>query len=432
MDRPAPLIEVRNLKKYFPIKKGIFGRTVGHVKAVDDVSFDIYPKETLGLVGESGCGKTTAGRSLLRLIEPTSGAAMYDNTDIFQLSQSDLRRYRRDLQIIFQDPFSSLNPRMTVENLIGEAMQLHGVVKPEDTRDRVKELLERVGLQGSYVSRYPHEFSGGQRQRIGIARALGLNPKFIVADEAVSALDVSVQAQVINLLQDLQDEFDLSFLFIAHDLSVVRHISDRVAVMYLGRVAELADCDELYKHPAHPYTQSLLSAIPEPNPRRVKERIILKGDVPSPINPPAGCRFHTRCPAAFSRCRGEVPELTEVASGHFVACHLYTEPAREGMSLMSAQAQVNRLVSAGASTVLTNARRFGLDPHARIDDIELPEGTVSSVRDSKPRDASTDDTAAPVADAAPTADAGATDTAEPAVTDEPSTEADAAPSTKGE
>lgn len=383
MDRPAPLIEVRNLKKYFPIKKGLFSRTVGHVKAVDDVSFDIFPKETLGLVGESGCGKTTAGRSLLRLIEPTGGSAMYDGTDIFQLSQADLRRYRRDLQIIFQDPFSSLNPRMTVENLIGEAMQLHGVVKPDDTRDRVKELLERVGLQGSYVSRYPHEFSGGQRQRIGIARALGLNPKFIVADEAVSALDVSVQAQVINLLQDLQDEFDLSFLFIAHDLSVVRHISDRVAVMYLGRVAELAECDELYKHPAHPYTQSLLSAIPEPNPRRVKERIILKGDVPSPINPPAGCRFHTRCPAAFSRCRSEVPELTEVASGHYVACHLYTEPARAGMSLTAAQFDVHRLVSAGASTVLTNARRFGLEPSARLGEFEMPDGAVSSDRDAR-------------------------------------------------
>ena len=353
----APLIEVRDLKKYFPIKKGILGRVAGQVQAVNGISFDIMPRETLGLVGESGCGKTTAGRSLLRLIEPTGGSAMYKGKDLFQLPQQELRRVRKNLQIIFQDPFSSLNPRMTVESLVGEAMQLHGLAKPEEVRGRVQEMLERVGLQPSYVSRYPHEFSGGQRQRIGIARALALRPEFIVCDEAVSALDVSVQAQVINLLLDLQDEFELSYLFIAHDLSVVRHISDRVAVMYLGGIVELAECDELYSHPAHPYTQSLLSAIPEADPRKVKERIILRGDVPTPINPPSGCRFHTRCPAAYGRCKTEAPELREVASGHFVACHLYTEPSRAGLALRQAQQEVAQQVKAGADIVMTNARR---------------------------------------------------------------------------
>lgn len=354
--RPDPLIEVRNLRKWFPIRKGILSRKVGDVKAVDDVSFDVYPQETLGLVGESGCGKTTAGRSLLRLIEPTSGTAMYDGVDLFSLDEKTLRRYRRDLQIIFQDPFSSLNPRMTVENLIGEALRVHGLVAADDIRETVKQLLERVGLQGAYVSRYPHEFSGGQRQRIGIARALALRPKFIVCDEAVSALDVSVQAQVINLLQDLQDEFGLSYLFIAHDLSVVRHISDRIAVMYLGRIVELAGCDELFQYPAHPYTQALLSAIPEGNPKREKERILLTGDVPTPINPPSGCSFHTRCPAAFGRCKTEVPELREVASGHQVACHLYTEPARAGLGLTQAHAEVSSLVRAGAQVRSTSRR----------------------------------------------------------------------------
>lgn len=361
MGRPEPLIEVRGLKKWFPINKGIFGKTVGHVKAVDGLDFDIYPKQTLGLVGESGCGKTTAGRSLLRLIEPTEGTARYKNVDIFKLSQSELRRYRQNLQIIFQDPFSSLNPRMTVESLIGEALSVHSLVPEPDIRDHVKELLERVGLQGSYVSRYPHEFSGGQRQRIGIARALALKPEFIVCDEAVSALDVSVQAQVINLLGELQDEFNLSYLFIAHDLSVVRHISDRVAVMYLGHIAEIADCDDLFRHPAHPYTQALLSAIPEADPGRVKERIILQGDVPSPIKPPSGCRFHTRCPAAFARCRSEVPELREVASGHRVACHLYTEPSNAGLALNQAWQNVSDLVKAGAVVKSTGRKRAGAE-----------------------------------------------------------------------
>jgi oligopeptide/dipeptide ABC transporter ATP-binding protein len=400
----TPLIEVRNLTKHFPIKGGVFGRTIGQVQAVDGIDFDIMPTETLGLVGESGCGKTTAGRSLLRLIEPTAGTAQYKNQDLFKLPPRELRKVRRHLQIIFQDPFSSLNPRMTVENLIGEAMQLHGLVEAQDVRERVQDLLERVGLQGSYVSRYPHEFSGGQRQRIGIARALALRPEFIVCDEAVSALDVSVQAQVINLLQDLQDEFNLSYLFIAHDLSVVRHISDRVAVMYLGNIVELADCDELYAHPAHPYTQSLLSAIPEPNPRRVKERIILRGDVPTPINPPSGCRFHTRCPAAYARCSQETPELKQVAAGHFVACHLYTEPSRAGLAVRDAQQEVTNLVKVGADVVFTNARRLGLDPKTgkAPTDTPAPERLPASETDGLVAPSSTEN-AALVVD--PTSDA---------------------------
>lgn len=356
-DLPKPLIDVRDLTKHYPIKKGIFGRVAGQVRAVDGVSFTIYPSETLGLVGESGCGKTTAGRSLLRLIEPTSGSAMYRGSDLFKLKSKELRAIRRNLQIIFQDPYSSLNPRMTVEGLVGEAMQMHGLATEQDVREKVQGFLERVGLQPSYVTRYPHEFSGGQRQRIGIARALALNPEFIVCDEAVSALDVSVQAQVINLLMDLQDEFKLSYLFIAHDLSVVRHISHRVAVMYLGKIVEMAPCDDIFAHPAHPYTTALLSAIPEPDPKRVKERIILRGDVPSPVNPPAGCRFHTRCPAVYGRCRTETPELREAAAGHFVACHLYTEPVRESMTLRDATTDVSRLVKTSADVVRTNSKR---------------------------------------------------------------------------
>ena len=323
MSEQEPLLQVRGLKKYCPIYKGLFRSLKGTVKAVDNVSFDLHAKETLGVVGESGCGKTTVGRSLLRLIEPTAGKATFMGKDIFELGSRELREYRRHMQIIFQDPYSSLNPRMTIGSIIGDALELHGIAKGDEKFEMSKELLLKVGLQASYINRYPHEFSGGQRQRIGIARAVALHPKFVVCDEAVSALDVSVQAQVINLLQDLQEEYDLSYIFIAHDLSVVKHISDRIAVMYLGRIVELSDCNELYTHPLHPYTQALLSAIPHPVPRRDKNRIILRGEVPNPINPPKGCHFHPRCPIATDKCKqGNPPELREVGPGHSVACHL--------------------------------------------------------------------------------------------------------------
>ena len=320
-----PLVEVEGLRKHFPIHKGLFGRHVGDVKAVDDVSFSIYPKETLGLVGESGCGKTTVGRTLLRLLEPTAGKALFDGVDLFGLAREELRAMRRHMQIIFQDPYSSLNPRMTVGSIIGDALELHGMARGAARFDRAGELLERVGLQASYVDRYPHEFSGGQRQRIGIARAVALKPKFIVCDEAVSALDVSVQAQILNLMMDLQQELDLSYLFIAHDLSVVRHIASRVAVMYLGRIVETSVCDDLYEAPLHPYTQALLSAIPQPDPSRRTERVILQGEVPNPISPPSGCHFHPRCPLAFDACRDTVPEMLEARDGHRVRCHLYAD-----------------------------------------------------------------------------------------------------------
>jgi oligopeptide transport system ATP-binding protein len=315
------ILEVRNLKKYFPVKKGILSRTVGEVKAVDGVSFSLERGETLGLVGESGCGKTTAGRSILRLIEPTSGEVVFDGQDLLQMNKEEMRRVRASFQIIFQDPFSSLDPRMNVEQIIGEPIVNHTKSPKREIRDRVAYLMRRVGLHPEQMSRYPHEFSGGQRQRIGIARALAVNPLAIVCDEPVSALDVSIQAQVMNLLAQLQEEMNLSFLFIAHDLSVVEYISDRVAVMYLGRIVELASGRELYENPQHPYTQALLSAVPIPDPEVRKRRIILEGDVPSPLNPPAGCGFHTRCPFRKSICAEERPLFRDVGNGHWVECY---------------------------------------------------------------------------------------------------------------
>jgi len=317
------LLEVRELKTWFPVRKGLFSRVVAHVKAVDGVSFDVRAGETLGLVGESGCGKTTVGRSLLRLIEPTSGQVRFAGEDVLAKSPRQLRALRKQMQIIFQDPYASLNPRMSVADIVGEGLKVHKLVRGrKELEEKVRELLERVRLDPAYLNRYPHEFSGGQRQRIGIARALSLSPRFIVCDEAVSALDVSIQAQVINLLGELGDELGLSYLFVAHDLSVVRHISDRVAVMYLGRIVELADTDTLFEKPAHPYTQALLSAAPRVDPNERRERIVLQGDVPSPLNPPSGCAFHTRCPLVFDRCKTETPLDREVAPGHTVRCHL--------------------------------------------------------------------------------------------------------------
>ncbi|MFW6264548.1 MAG: ABC transporter ATP-binding protein [Bacillota bacterium] len=320
------LLEVKNLKKYFPVKAGIIKKTVGHVKAVDDISFDIKEGETLGLVGESGCGKSTTGATILRLLEATAGKVNFAGKDILSLNKKDMREIRKEIQIVFQDPYASLNPRMTVAEIVGEPLEIHNLAKSKkEKEEKVSSLLDRVGLTREQMNRYPHEFSGGQRQRIGVARALAVNPKLIIADEPVSALDVSIQAQVINLLQDLQQEFGLTYLFIAHDLSVVKHISDRVAVMYLGKIVELANKDDLYKNPGHPYTQSLLSAIPIPEPEGKKDRIILKGDVPSPINPPSGCSFHTRCPKAKDICKKVEPEFKDYGNGHYVSCHLMEE-----------------------------------------------------------------------------------------------------------
>jgi len=315
------LIKVNNLKKWFPIRGGILSRTVGYVKAVNDISFYVNRGEVLGLVGESGSGKTTAGRTILRLIEPTEGEVVFDGTDVVALSKAELRPFRRRMQIIFQDPFASLNPRMTVGDIIAEPLIIHRLVKtPQERTDRVAELLKLVGLSPDHMRRYPHEFSGGQRQRIGIARALAVDPEFIVADEPVSALDVSIQAQVVNLLQDLKDDLGLTLLFIAHDLAVVEYISDRIAVMYLGKIMEMAPAKELYTQPQHPYTEALLSAVPVPDPTIKRERIVLEGDIPSPINPPSGCVFRTRCRYAIPECAETVPELREVSPGHFKAC----------------------------------------------------------------------------------------------------------------
>jgi len=320
------LLEIKNLKKWFPISGGgIISRTVGHVKAVDGVSFTVNRGETLGLVGESGCGKTTAGKTILRLQEPTEGEAIFEGRDVFKMGREDLRKLRREMQIIFQDPYSSLNPRMTVGEIIGEPLEIHGVARGADKTKRVSQLLDVVGLASFHGRRYPHEFSGGQRQRIGIARALALNPKLIVCDEPVSALDVSIQSQVINLLEDLQKEFNLTYIFIAHGLSVVKHVSDRVGVMYLGKIMEISPAAELYANPLHPYTEALMSAIPIPDPTVRRERIVLEGDVPSPVNPPKGCRFHTRCryvAQVGEICKTEEPPLVEVLPDHWVACHM--------------------------------------------------------------------------------------------------------------
>jgi oligopeptide/dipeptide ABC transporter ATP-binding protein len=318
------LLEVEGLKKYFPIKGGILGnKVIKQVKAVDDVSFKVYKGETVGIVGESGCGKSTTGRSIIRLIEPTEGKVLFEGKDISQMSKRELRLMRKDFQIVFQDPFASLDPKMKVGQILEEPMKNYRMYDAKTRKKKVEELMKRVGLSPSYIDRYPHEFSGGQKQRIGIARALSLEPKLIIADEPVSALDVSVQSQVLNLMRELQQQFQLTYLFIAHDLSVVKHLCNRIGVMYLGRMVELAPKKELYENPLHPYTQALLSAVPIPNPKMKKERIVLQGDVPSPADPPQGCAFHPRCSACMDICKTERPEFKEVKDGRYVACHLY-------------------------------------------------------------------------------------------------------------
>lgn len=317
------LMEVKNLKKYFPAETNLFGRVTQHVKAVDDISFTIYKGETLGLVGESGCGKTTVGRMLVNLLQPTGGQVFFEGRNLSLLSKKEQREYCKSIQIVFQDPYSSLNPRMTIGDIIAEPIWVNKLAKGEELEKRVVNLLDCVGLASYQRNRYPHEFSGGQRQRVGIARALAVNPKLIVCDEPVSALDVSIQAQVLNLLHDLQKEFNLTYLFIAHGLNVIKHISDRVGVMYLGKIMEMADGDSLYREPRHPYTQALLSAIPTPDPTKKMEKILLTGDVPSPINPPVGCRFNTRCRYCMDVCKAQEPALNDHGGGHMVACHLF-------------------------------------------------------------------------------------------------------------
>jgi oligopeptide/dipeptide ABC transporter ATP-binding protein len=322
LESQTPVLQVDGLKKHFPVRKGLLRRTVGHVYAVDDVSFSIRPGETLGLVGESGCGKTTVGRAVLRLIEPTAGTLRLEGHDITRLGKTELRPFRQQMQIIFQDPFSSLNPRMRAGDIVGEPLKIHGTTGRKARREQVAQLFDRVGLRTAQMDNFPHQFSGGQRQRIGVARALALNPKLIIGDEPVSALDVSIQAQVINLLMDLQRDLKLSYLFISHNLAVVEHISHRIAVMYLGRIVEHTDKTTLFTKPLHPYTEALLAAVPVPDPAIKRVKRVVQGDVPSPLKPPPGCHFHTRCPYAEARCRTEVPALREVEPGHQVACHL--------------------------------------------------------------------------------------------------------------
>ena len=322
-----PLLKVTGLKKYFPVRSGLFSRVSAWVKAVDDITLYVNHGETLGLVGESGCGKTTVGRSILRLMEPTAGEIKFEGEDVLTLKPRELRQARRRMQIIFQDPYSSLNPRMTIGSIVSEPLKIHKIAKGQELQDRVNQLFVKVGLRPEHQSRYPHEFSGGQRQRVGIARALALNPKFIVCDEAVSALDVSIQAQILNLLRDLQQEFHLSYLFITHDLNVVQYLADRIAVMYVGKLAEIAPAEDLFSTPKHPYTQALLSANPVPDPTAPSKRIILSGDVPSPLNPPSGCRFHPRCPEVMDHCKTIEPPLIQIGPlerGHQVWCHLYS------------------------------------------------------------------------------------------------------------
>ncbi|KGR89955.1 peptide ABC transporter ATPase [Ureibacillus massiliensis 4400831 = CIP 108448 = CCUG 49529] len=320
------LLEVANLKKYFPIHTGVLSVNKSYVKAVDDLSFKVREGETLGIVGESGCGKSTTGRTIMRLIEPTEGSIKFDGIELSTLSKKEMRNTRRDIQMVFQDPYASLNPRHSVEKILEEPLIVHGIGSSVERKRKVHELLEIVGLSVHHAKRYPHQFSGGQRQRVGIARALMTNPKLIIADEPVSALDVSIQSQVLNLMQKLQEDLRLTYIFISHDLGVVRHISDKVGVMYLGRMVELADSESLYREPLHPYTQALLSAVPIPDPEFNREQILLKGDIPSPSNPPTGCSFHSRCPYVMDKCKIEIPKFVEVQSGHSVACHLYNEP----------------------------------------------------------------------------------------------------------
>ena len=326
----STLLEVKHLKKYFPITGGFFKKKIGDVKAVDDVSFYVDERETLGIVGESGCGKSTMGRSVLRLIEPTEGEVIFDGTDVRALNPKELRDFRKNMQIVFQDPLSSLDPRWTIDKILMEPLKRHTDLPPQEMKDRVLELMEVVGLPAYHADKYPHEFSGGQRQRIGLAKALTLNPKFIVCDEPVSALDVSIQSQVLNLMKDLQEKYQLSYLFISHDLSVVKYISDRIAVMYLGHIVETAESKELFENKLHPYTQALVSAIPVPDPHVDRKRVILSGDVPNPANPPSGCTFHKRCNQCMEICTKEAPPMKEVRKGHFVACHLYDDVSEVG------------------------------------------------------------------------------------------------------